>query len=221
MEKAGEYKDYTAEKAKEGKDTTVGKITELKDSAADAARRAVGYLTGKKEETKQKTEETAEAAKQKAEETTQAAKEKYEETEEEARRKMEEMKIKEEGDIDDARKRAEEERDAATEGGTEGEGGGILGTLGSVKDAIKDKLTPHPTRDETGALPITKEERVVVLDAEGTPVEKAKMEVDVEAGATAATLKTADQMTGQTFNDVGRLDEEGIARVRLVRKEKM
>ncbi|XP_060175645.1 embryonic protein DC-8-like isoform X2 [Lycium barbarum] len=44
------YKDYTAEKAVEGKDTSFSKISELKDSAADAARRAVGLFTGKKEE---------------------------------------------------------------------------------------------------------------------------------------------------------------------------
>ncbi|KAK4341168.1 hypothetical protein RND71_039669 [Anisodus tanguticus] len=47
---AVEYKDNTAEKAEEGKDTTFGKISELKDLAADAARRAVGFFTGNKEE---------------------------------------------------------------------------------------------------------------------------------------------------------------------------
>lgn len=38
VEKEEEYKDYTAEKTKEGRDTAVGKLSELKESAADAAR---------------------------------------------------------------------------------------------------------------------------------------------------------------------------------------
>jgi len=31
-------------------------------------------------------------------------------------------------------------------------------------------------------------------------------------GAMADTLKAADQMAAQTFNDVGRMDEEGVVR---------
>ena len=52
MQKASEYKDYTAEKAKEGKDTATGKLGELKDSAVDAAKRAMGYFSGTRDETK-------------------------------------------------------------------------------------------------------------------------------------------------------------------------
>ncbi|QCD82012.1 RNA-directed DNA polymerase [Vigna unguiculata] len=52
LQKASEYKDYTAEKAKEGKDTATGKVGELKDSAADAAKRAMGYFSGTRDETK-------------------------------------------------------------------------------------------------------------------------------------------------------------------------
>jgi hypothetical protein len=49
-----------------------------------------------------------------------------------------------------------------------------------------------------------------------------KIEVNIEEtrpGAVAATLKTADEMAGQTFNDVGFLDEEGV--IRLDRHRKM
>ncbi|QCD79101.1 Late embryogenesis abundant protein LEA [Vigna unguiculata] len=52
LQKASEYKDYTAEKAKEGKDTATGKLGELKDSAVDAAKRAMGYFSGTRDETK-------------------------------------------------------------------------------------------------------------------------------------------------------------------------
>jgi len=39
---------------------------------------------------------------------------------------------------------------------------------------------------------------------------------DTRPGAVAERLKAADQMTGQTFNDVGRLDDEGVTRVGLL-----
>ncbi|KAL6993564.1 hypothetical protein U1Q18_011678 [Sarracenia purpurea var. burkii] len=63
METVGEYKDHTAEKAKEGEETTLGKIVELKVTAVDAAKRTMGFLIGTREETKEKTAETSEAAK--------------------------------------------------------------------------------------------------------------------------------------------------------------
>ena len=49
-----------------------------------------------------------------------------------------------------------------------------------------------------------------------------KIEVNIEKarpGAVAATLKAADKMAGQTFNDVGPLDDEGV--IRLDRHRKM
>lgn len=39
---------------------------------------------------------------------------------------------------------------------------------------------------------------------------------DTRTGAVAERLKAADQMTGQTFNDVGALDDEGVTRVGLL-----
>ena len=41
---------------------------------------------------------------------------------------------------------------------------------------------------------------------------------DTRPGYVAGTIKAADQMTGQTFNDVGRIDEEGI--IKLDRTDK-
>ncbi|GLT93456.1 hypothetical protein SLE2022_112490 [Rubroshorea leprosula] len=43
---------------------------------------------------------------------------------------------------------------------------------------------------------------------------------DTRPGAVVATLKTADQMTGQTFNDVGRFDDEGAVVVDGERERK-
>jgi hypothetical protein len=39
---------------------------------------------------------------------------------------------------------------------------------------------------------------------------------DTRTGKVAERLKAADQMTGQTFNDVGPLDDEGVTRVGLL-----
>lgn len=39
---------------------------------------------------------------------------------------------------------------------------------------------------------------------------------DTRTGAVAERLKAADQMTGQTFNDVGAMDDEGVTRVGLL-----
>ncbi|KAL4031787.1 hypothetical protein IC575_010078 [Cucumis melo] len=35
---------------------------------------------------------------------------------------------------------------------------------------------------------------------------------ETRPGALASTLKQADDMAGQSFNDVGRMDEEGVVR---------
>ena len=108
----------------------------------------------------------------------------------------------------------ESERDVNRSGG----GGGVLGALGSMKDAIKDKLTPHPADKETVGGDGTR----LGLDEKGTPV---AVRVDVEtttAGSTASRLREADQIAGQTFNDVGPLDDEGTtARIRVDRPGKM
>ncbi|XP_039174169.1 late embryogenesis abundant protein ECP63 [Eucalyptus grandis] len=212
-EKAKQTKDYTAEKAKEGKDTTAGKLGELKDSAADAARRAMDMLSGKKEETKEKTYETLESAQ-----------EKLRETEEEARRKMEELKVKEREYEDDAARRARENREAWEKEGDRSniipiykgkeERGGILGAIGSVTGAIKEKLTqPGNKKDESSMAGRGEGEgRDRDQRAEAEKVVEVYVE-DTPPGAIASTLKAADQMSGQTFNDVGRIDDEGVVRI--------
>lgn len=95
-----------------------------------------------------------------------------------------------------------------------------------MKDAIKEKLTPHPmpeTRAEKDPLSYTGEGvatggRRLGVDEEGVPV---VVRVDVgttPGGAAASRLREADQISGQTFNDVGPLDgEETTAHVRVDR----
>lgn len=137
---------------------------------------------------------------------------------------MEEMKIEGEREGDKANRAAERE---ATGGG-----GGIFGVLGGMKDAIRGTLAPHAAEEtvEKGTTQVSyggegeaKAGMRLGVDKEGTPVVKKRVEVNVEetpAGATASRLKQADQLTGQTFNDVGEMGDEGVTRVRLDRSGK-
>lgn len=129
---------------------------------------------------------------------------------------MEEMKIE-----------GERGRDEAAERRSHEAGGGLLGVLGGVRDAIKGTLAPNPIEEDTrvsyGGEGEAKAGRRLGVDKDGTPVVK-RVEVNVEetvGGATAARLKQADQLTGQTFNDVGDTRDEGVTRVRLDRPGKM
>lgn len=71
--------------------------------------------------------------------------------------------------------------------------GGLFGALGSI---LGPKHTT--TTDETTTITTSGGGSKIVVDVD-----------DTRAGKTATTLKLADQMTGQTFNDVGRMDVEG------------
>lgn len=79
----------------------------------------------------------------------------------------------------------------------------------TVTDAIKSKLTmPTDVVEETREA---REEGVT--GRREVPEDAEKVEIKVEEtrpGAVASTLKAADQMTAQTFNDVGRMDDEGF-----------
>ena len=68
-----------------------------------------------------------------------------------------------------------------------------MGALGNMTGAIKSKLTgttPSGDDDLSGKTTVT----VDVVE-------------DTRPGQVATNLKAADQMTGQTFNDVGEMDE--------------
>ncbi|KAL2933533.1 Late embryogenesis abundant protein ECP63 [Bienertia sinuspersici] len=231
-DKTGEYTDYTAEKAVEGKDTAVGKLGELKDSAVGAAQRAMGFLGGKKDEAKDKVGETAEVAKEKTVEATEAAKQKGREAMDSAQQtagaaknkawvKKEDIKntnMNQEAIEEDARRKKEEMRigmlrekgydveNEATEesAGIRGEKNNILGAIGSVTEAMKNKLTmPGNAEDE--------ERRTQGKSGEGT------VSVTIEEsppGAAIDLLKKADQITGQGYtpNDVGKMGEEGTGK---------
>lgn len=83
-----------------------------------------------------------------------------------------------------------------------------------MRDAIKSKLT-HPTDDDPeeerrGAAP----EQQRGIGRRDVPPDKVEIKLEeTRPGAVAETLKAADQMTGQAFNDVGRMDDEGVVRL--------
>ncbi|XP_054804399.1 embryonic protein DC-8-like [Prosopis cineraria] len=186
VQKTGEYKDYTADKAKEGKDTTLGKLGELKD-------KAMGFFSGKKEETKNYAHETGEVVQDKLGAT------------DDAKRKLEELKLRERSHANEPIREADEFRSESDRG--RAAKNNIIGSVGSVGEAIKSKLTqPSDVVGETRAA----RER----GGTGRRGEEVLIEVEeTRPGAVADTLKAADQMTDQTFNDVGRVGDEGTIRV--------
>ncbi|KAJ0089010.1 hypothetical protein Patl1_32309 [Pistacia atlantica] len=83
----------------------------------------------------------------------------------------------------------------------------------SMTDAVKSKLT-----QATDVVEETRAAREHGSTGRTVPVERVEINIEeTRPGAIAETLKTADQMTGQTFNDVGRIDDEGT--IRIERKE--
>ncbi|KAL9173534.1 hypothetical protein ABFS82_03G121600 [Erythranthe guttata] len=104
-------------------------MDELKETAASAARRTKELLTGNAEELDRKALLGGD--------TNQ---EKYRETEFKAREKMEEQKLNKE---DEAKQRVAADRETAADRGVAARKN-IYGAIGSVKDAIKEKLT-YPT----------------------------------------------------------------------------
>lgn len=75
--------------------------------------------------------------------------------------------------------------------------------MASVSEAIKGKLTqPSDIVAERRADAAPDEGDEVVVDAEKT-----------RPGYVASILKASDQMSGQTFNDVGRMRDETLERV--------
>nr|DAD28659.1 TPA_asm: hypothetical protein HUJ06_030127 [Nelumbo nucifera] len=216
MEKMGEYRDYTAEKAKEGKDSTTGAITNLKDTAAGATRRAMGFLTGRKDDANQQEADTEKTAK------------KLGEAEEAARQKIEDLRLRGEEYKNEAERKAAEARttagskagdvrgtidpkagDASDRGTGSAGRGNIFSPIGNVAGAIKDKLigpkevvkhrTEHSGEEGGG-------ERIRI-EVETAPIETGEAERLAEN-----RLKASDQMAGQTFNDVGPLGGEGTGR---------
>lgn len=77
-----------------------------------------------------------------------------------------------------------------------------------MTETIKEKLTPKTQPPP----PQREDEEETVLVVETTPAGRVVVE-ETTVARTAATLKAADQVTGQTFNDVGPLGEEGTGRV--------
>ncbi|KAK4272794.1 hypothetical protein QN277_021300 [Acacia crassicarpa] len=189
VQKAGEYKDYTAEKAKEGKDTTLGKLGELKD-------KAMGFFSGKKDEPQHYEYGTGEIDKDKLGVT------------DGAKPKLEELKLRERSHPYEVTRGADEFSSESDRG--RAAKNNIMGSAGSVSEAVKSKLTqPSDVVEETRAA----RERGGAGRRWGRGEEVLIEVEESRPGAVADTLKAADQMTGQTFNDVGRMGDEGTIRL--------
>lgn len=82
----------------------------------------------------------------------------------------------------------------------------ILSAIGDVTTNSRGKLIlPSDVVEET----------IAAREHGGTRRNVEVIEVDIEEtqpGYIASKLKEADQMSGQTFNDVGRIDDEGKIR---------
>nr|AAO39900.1 At2g36640 [Arabidopsis thaliana]BAC42987.1 putative f13k3 late embryogenesis abundant protein AtECP63 [Arabidopsis thaliana] len=140
-------------------------------------------------------EKAGEVTRQKMEEMRLEGKE----LKEEAGAKAQEASQKTRESTESGAQKAEETKDSAAVRGNEAKGT-IFGALGNVTEAIKSKLTmPSDIVEETRAA---REH-----GGTGRTVVEVKVE-DSKPGKVATSLKASDQMTGQTFNDVGRMDDD-------------
>ena len=118
------------------------------------------------------------------------------ETKETASRKTEGMKLRGEEYKEGSHKDREQEAETIFD---------ILG-FGTIKDTIRGKLaTPGDNAEETRA---PCEHRGAGRKCLNKDTEKVEMVIPLEEtapGAVASILKASDQMTSQTFNDVGRM----------------
>lgn len=116
---------------------------------------------------------------------------------------MEELKLQGKEYKDEDADRAREARDIEAEKGQAAKEN-IFSSIGSIPGAIKSKLT-HPTEvveDSRAAREKGSMGRRTVPVMEGVEVDVA----ETRPGAVASKLYKSDQMHGQNFNDVGRLD---------------
>ncbi|XP_064940755.1 LOW QUALITY PROTEIN: embryonic protein DC-8-like [Musa acuminata AAA Group] len=193
-EKTRETKDMVAEKTKGTTESAKQKMEEYKDAAADAARKARDYLAGTGEVTKERLAEAEEKAEQKMEEAKR--KEEQSRREEESRQWTEEYVIVLHGEIGLFRSHLRL-TDFLNVQGQRGGGGGLFGAIGSMAESIKEKLSV--SKDETEPK---EEERLTVVCATVRDAEGGDDDVPLR-------VKEADQSSGQGFNDVGKMGEEG------------
>ncbi|XP_004250722.1 embryonic protein DC-8-like [Solanum lycopersicum] len=108
-------------------------------------------ITGKAHDISDTTRESEDVAAQKIHGQNEGPKELYEETEDNARKRMQQLKLKEEGIYDEARQRAEADRETAAARGSAAKKN-IYSAMGNLTGSIKEKLTmPSDTVEETRA----------------------------------------------------------------------
>ncbi|KAK7345447.1 hypothetical protein VNO77_16051 [Canavalia gladiata] len=229
MGKLGELKDSATDAAKRAVDYLSGKKEETKEKAAETAEATKNRTSETAETAKKKATEMKDAAKEKAAETTEATKNRTSETAETAKKKAAEMKDaakdkaaetteatknKTSETAETAKKKATEMKDAAKDKAAESTEAAKQKTAES-KDKTKENVSGGGEEDTRRKM----EELKVHGKGYGEEPERRggdKVVLRVEEsrpGAVAETLKATDQMTGQTFNDVGRMDDEGVINV--------
>lgn len=87
----------------------------------------------------------------------------------------------------------------------------MFGSIGNVTGAIKEKLGGGSAKEQQQKL----EPGKVVIVEKGDEGKVKELVVEgTEADELGGTLKAAEQMGGQTFNDVGKIGGEGTGRHR-------
>ncbi|KAK7277464.1 hypothetical protein RJT34_22477 [Clitoria ternatea] len=207
VEKGGEYKNYAAEKAKEGKDAAMNKMGEYGDYTAEKAKEG-------KDATMNKMGEYRDYTAEKAKEGKDATMNKMGEYRDYTAEKAKEGK-------DATMNKMGEYRDYTAEKAKEGKDSAV-GKLGELKDSAADAAKramgylggkKEETREKAGEMKETTEAAKHKTKGGDEECGKGgrKVELKVEEsrpGAAAETLKAADQIAGQAFNDVGRMDDE-------------
>ncbi|PON56129.1 Late embryogenesis abundant protein LEA [Parasponia andersonii] len=236
-ERAGEAKDSAADKAKQAKETTLGKAKEAKDTTAEKAKEMKDYAAEKAEQGKEKLGEYKDSAVEKAKETKDYTADKAKHRKDTTMEKMGEYKDytaeKAKEGKDTTVSKLGELKDSAT-GAARKALDFLSGKKGETQHEVaetaeKAKLTEEEeARRKMEELKLKGYDTVQKTTGENKDAEKFEMKVegieiageDTRPGYGATTIKAADQMSGQTFNDVGRIDDEGLIRLEPTDKDR-
>ncbi|TXG58381.1 hypothetical protein EZV62_016210 [Acer yangbiense] len=209
-EKAKETTNSALEKAKEAKNKTVEKTGETKDSALGKAKEA-------KDKTVEKTEKTKDSALGKAKESTDYAAEKAKESKDTTVEKAVEGKdttVGKLGELKDSATGAAKKAMGFLTGKTEEAKYKTAETTEAAKARLLLTTTIYVSVQSRAECNVTEAKKSKFTHPHEEQVGPEKVEINIEEtrpGAVASTMKASDQMSGQTFNDVGvgRIAEEG------------
>ncbi|QHO26029.1 putative glycosyltransferase [Arachis hypogaea] len=209
VEKAGEYTDYASQKAKETKDAASQKAKETKDATMDKAKEA-------KDKTVEKGGEYRDYASEKAKEGKDTTVGKLGELKERAMGflggKKEETKQKSADTVEATKDKAYDMKEATENKASETAEAAKHKTT-EAKDKTKENLSgaEEEARRKMEELKVEGGggyDRDLETAAAGDKPSTVRLQ-KTRPVAVAEALKASDQMTGQAFNDVGRVDGDG------------